>query len=400
MAAGKDEAGNGTATTSLSTSQDDVLGITERAAYDREAADPLSDLERLVLDEDALDADSGVPSPVTAKAAEVRQPTDDTAESGPDAQTDTTEGAEEGTPESAADAADSDKQEALGDKQAKQSDSKEEYSARVQKRIDELTARAKSAEEALAETRAAIAELRAKPVEKPVLEEAAAAQPAAGASPYATRIAQLEQTAELADEHPEGVELPDGKGGQKFFTPEQLRTAQRNAQRELRTLTAQEAVWKAEQEHRFASEVERNMTRARSKFTFLNDTTTPEHQMAKKILTQAPELRRFPDWPVALAILAKGMVELDRETSPAAPSTGSGQAGTPGANGADTRPTATATTQGARKAPAAPRVGTGTASAPRTAGAAGQRGRGLQSLIQAAAKGDREGELAALESFL
>jgi hypothetical protein len=361
-----------------------------RSAYDREAADPLTDLERLVLN----DEDSGLASEGTAKTDQGEGATAEAHDAGQDTDSASAEITEEVSPES-------DEEDAEDAEDGEDSEDLVGLGERAQKRIHQLLKRAKDAEDALVAEKEARAALQAqvppaaaKPAEKPLLE---AGPVEVKTSPYAQRIQQLESLAELAEAHPEGVELADGKGGQKFFAPEELRNAQRNAQRELRGLSAQEAVWKAQEAQRFSAEVERNMGRARQKFTFFDDTTTAEHQMARQILQQAPELRRFQDWPVVLGILADGLVKLERESAaPAAPA-----AGTPGANGADKpRPTVTATTQGARKAPAAPRVGTGVANAPRSANATGQRARGLQSLIQAAVKGDKEAELAAIESYL
>lgn len=385
----------------------------EASAYAREAADPLSDLERLVLEDDDADGETGAASGLAfkaqAKAAEDERG-DSTEQEGnnpsapsSEADRDDKGNAEEASPQAEPEPADKEADEIAADLEG--------LGPRAQKRILQLLKRAKDAEDALVEDRQAHAAVAAahppKPAEpaKPDALDAAMQAPGgrtATGSPYAEKISQLENVARLADDFPEGMETPDGKGGQKFWAPSELKNAARNAERELRGLVAQDAVWRATESTKFAEAERVALGQAQKRYPWMGDRATPERQMADTILRQAPELKRFSDWPVVLGILARGMLDWQAEQAGAGAPAAAAPSGAPGANGAgiQARPVASATTQSERRAPAAPRVGTGAASAPRTAGAAGQRGTGMQALLKAAEKGDTEAELEAIESML
>jgi len=281
-----------------------------------------------------------------------------------------------------------------------------ELGPRAQKRILQLLGRAKEAEKELVALRTQVEGLHAP-------EKAAAGEPdglgpvdaraviAGIRTSVQERIGQLEQLVDLAEANPEGVELEDGKGGKTFFEAARLRTIAAESRRELRVLAAQDAVERARARELYEANQARFLEVARGEFDFFKDASRPEHQVAQAILRAAPELRRFANWPLAVGILARGLVEFDRKgRGDAAPAgkavTAAGQGKGVPVSGSPAKDVP------ARRAPVAPRVGAAVAAGvPRVSGAAGLRkNQAGRKLVEAALSDDVGAQEDALAEIL
>lgn len=352
--------------------------------------------------EQALFEEEGVtPSPQDAPEVDLSAP--ETVETQPEG----SEGSAETTPEDETEGAEDADLAELGE--------------RAQKRIKKLLGRAKGAEEQARALEERLAALEAK--QAPADAPAAPAKAATGAddllapqdlavvaaaqrTSVSERIAQLEGLSELARTNVDGFTDPQGKN----WSAEQLATIAANAERELRGLAAQDAVERARARDAYEAHQTRFLASARERFPWLKDGSTREHQLAKSIVHAMPELKRFSNWPVALGILTRGLIDFEAAEKGA----GGATAGTPGAQaatpGGPVAPVASngrGVVQGGngqqqRRVPVAPKVGSGVSSgAPRVAGAAGLRTQQAgRALVEAAAAGDSEGELKALEEMI
>jgi len=275
---------------------------------------------------------------------------------------------------------------------------KEEFGKRAQERIGELTRKQKEAEEKAAALEAEVERLKAGKAVEPILE-ASGSQPAVAATAEMERkLASLEEVIALADDNPDGVELDGADGKPVHYSPERLKELKRQATREAGDMRAQIAVTRERATQTFRADEAKFMGIAEKEFTFLKDTGSPQFQMAATIVKQAPELKRFGNWPILVGILANGLVEFVKgQAAPAKvpvaadPATGDATARTVAGKDQQAR-------QKPRLSPVGSSVGSG---APRGSGAAvHRRTQGSRGLAEAAERGDTEAELAALESMV
>jgi hypothetical protein len=184
--------------------------------------------------------------------------------------------------------------------------------AKMLKRINKLTARAKTAEEtsakavsdAVAEREARIAELEAKLTQTTPASPAEAPVPTSAETP----LAHVENAAQLQEEiarakrirawaitHWDGVdpetgdpvEVPDGNGGTRVATAAEIRSHFSRCDEVL----SEHAPARAE----FLRQRTEQIELARTEYPSLFDTKSDEHRLFQQVLQALPEIRRFAD---------------------------------------------------------------------------------------------------------
>jgi hypothetical protein len=184
--------------------------------------------------------------------------------------------------------------------------------AKMLKRINKLTARAKTAEEtsakavsdAVAEREARIAELEAKLTQTTPASPAEAPVPTSAETP----LAHVENAAQLQEEiarakrirawaitHWDGVdpetgdpvEVPDGNGGTRVATAAEIRSHFSRCDEVLN----EHAPARAE----FLRQRTEQIELARTEYPALFDTKSDEHRLFQQVLQALPEIRRFAD---------------------------------------------------------------------------------------------------------
>ena len=184
--------------------------------------------------------------------------------------------------------------------------------AKMLKRINKLTARAKTAEEtsakavsdAVAEREARIAELEAKLTQTTPASPAEAPVPTSAETP----LAHVENAAQLQEEiarakrirawaitHWDGVdpetgdpvEVPDGKGGTRVATAAEIRSHFSRCDEVLN----EHAPARAE----FLRQRTEQIELAKTEYPALFDTKSDEHRLFQQVLQALPEIRRFAD---------------------------------------------------------------------------------------------------------
>lgn len=185
------------------------------------------------------------------------------------------------------------------------------------KRINKLTARAKAAE-------AELAALKAKPAETPTTEAKPAAKTASNADDVFAGVETHEQLTELVnqarqteawyeaiearweEQGEDAIEVPDGNGGTRTLTPQQVKAYAKRAGRILRD--------RADAQERIAAK-EQAKAKAAARFPWLakpeTERTAAEKQaatVAEGIRANAPEFGRFPDSDYIINLLAEAII--------------------------------------------------------------------------------------------
>lgn len=179
------------------------------------------------------------------------------------------------------------------------------WSERAQKRFNELTARAKTAEERQQELESTIEELNTK------LESASheGAAPVSSANPLANytderKLSQREQEARQLRaqliRNPDGWEYNDDRNNLVEITPQQVREALVKVTDELETHIPQQRNYLAE-ERQFSRQ-------ALEVYPDLKDSTSELRQKADAMTTQFPEVKKFPAWKFAAGYYASGQI--------------------------------------------------------------------------------------------
>lgn len=192
---------------------------------------------------------------------------------------------------------------------------------KFQKRVDELTAKVKALEEKL--NAAAGAKPTAEPSETMV-------QPEGAVIPMVFRdqrldeigrsIRDAEQMIRMADENPDGLEIPGENGGAAIsYTSEQLARMKQRAQQDLTKLTIRHELRLDELAQQRRADTRRQVEAAAARYPWIRDPKSPKYQEAMRIVKDNPRLQLEPN----AVMLVAGAVEaaMGGRTS-AKPSTG------------------------------------------------------------------------------
>lgn len=210
----------------------------------------------------------------------------------------------------------------------------------MNKRIAKLTARAKSAEEALAAAREAQQTNRGEG--RGERDESAQAQAGPGVDGRFAEDAQLKQTADRLGKSEKVIAWAEDAldalnnggdeadyGGQKFSRAE-VRQILRNAQAERAELTAAKATRQAALEQSFNRSLGQHNAQAIKAYSWLNKPEAPEHKDASQIMASMPWLMNRPDRLMLVADFVEGRKAREaREVLAGRATNGKPQAGAP-----------------------------------------------------------------------
>jgi hypothetical protein len=170
--------------------------------------------------------------------------------------------------------------------------------AKMQRRIDQVTARAKAAEEKLKALEAEQAQARPAPT-SPATGDAFAAHPAVAR--VDKEIATVSNALDVLEQYPDGGAVPLADGREQELSAEQVRAYRAQFRRDLVNLTSQRAAEVTTVQQRDTQLRTHYWQESLTKFPAMHRAGTAEYQEAMSLLTANPYLRNLPDWPMVVA---------------------------------------------------------------------------------------------------
>lgn len=194
------------------------------------------------------------------------------------------------------------------DESAEGDDQSDELPRGVQKRIDKLTARAKSKDEELDARDSEIAQLKAKLEEAGKTVESPPSKVSDPTNPYRhlmslEEVRREELTAESvldwADDNPHGAVVAAKDGTESEYTEEDVREIRKKARKALSRQLPEQRKW--------IEEYKATDPYAEEAFPWWKDQTTSEYQAAVQVMKEFPEVMRFSGYKVSVGDLVEGM---------------------------------------------------------------------------------------------
>jgi hypothetical protein len=121
------------------------------------------------------------------------------------------------------------------------------------------------------------------------------------------QIAQLDYVIQLAQDNPDGVQVPLGNGKERYFTPQELANARRTAELQRQDLVSERSALRVAFRRELAQQRQEFTQQARTAYPWLGNAQSNEAKEFARLLQQLPGIQeRFPDADLWLADAVAG----------------------------------------------------------------------------------------------
>lgn len=121
------------------------------------------------------------------------------------------------------------------------------------------------------------------------------------------QIAQLDYVIQLAENNPDGATVPEGQGRERYFSPQELANARRNAERQRQDLVSERSALRVAFRQQMAGMRKEYAQQARTAYPWLTNPQSAEAKEFAQVVGQLGDLQaRFPDLDLWVADAVAG----------------------------------------------------------------------------------------------
>lgn len=122
-----------------------------------------------------------------------------------------------------------------------------------------------------------------------------------------SEIGNVDKWRRWCDEHPDGGQVPDGKGGQVEMDAEGVRAARRGLDDQRSELVARKVNMESAVKREFDTHYQQQHATAQKLYPELFQKESQEAKVAAQLLAAIPGLKQFPDYEIVIGRYLKGM---------------------------------------------------------------------------------------------
>ncbi len=122
----------------------------------------------------------------------------------------------------------------------------------------------------------------------------------------AQEVSNVDQWITWVEDHPEGGELPDGKGGKVALDGQMASRLKRDLENQRAELVARKVQTEGDVKRQFASDYATHHAAALESYPWMKSATAPEHQEMQAILSAFPAFKQSPDYELAIGDFLAG----------------------------------------------------------------------------------------------